>query len=271
MDITINEPIVVGYTCCGPTYRKTAYDRIKNYYFDNDNIYYCIVTDNKEYFSDLERKNLIINELKDFYEDFPELEKNESFLLSNDKNDYAERFLKERFLFPMSTYRFNVLQSIKLGIKNVSLICTDTVIDFNKFNNDIFENKNLMYNAVSWWYETVDTKSNVSYANMKIISDYLNEKYGYQHPETVLVLDEAARLFIPNNLDDLKFFFKIWNEVVEFLYKTNYISNYRGGYVIHDEFILAIIYNFLKIQFPIDNPGRFFDVKHNKDVERFWV
>ena len=28
------------------------------------------------------------------------------------QNDYAERFLKERFLFPMSTYRFNVLQSI---------------------------------------------------------------------------------------------------------------------------------------------------------------
>jgi len=65
----LNEKIAICFTCCGPTYRQTAYEKLENYYFDNDNIYYCILTDDRNYFNGLKRKNLIVNELKDFYED----------------------------------------------------------------------------------------------------------------------------------------------------------------------------------------------------------
>lgn len=271
MNITINEPIVIGYTCCGPTYRKSLYEKIKNYYFDNDNIYYCIVTDNKKYFSKLKRKNLIVNELKDFYDEFPKLEKNEYFLESKNKNDYAKKFMEQNYRFPMSTYRFNVLQAIKLGVKNVSMLCTDSVIDFNVFNNDIYENKNTMFNAVSWWQDEVKDESSVSYCDMKIISDYLYENYSYKHSETIQILDEAARLFIPRNLEELNYFFKIWNEVVEFLYEKNHIPKYKASYAIHDEYVLAVIYDFLKINFPNVFMDKIFNVNHNEKIERFWL
>ena len=62
MSSIIQEPLVIGYTCCGPTYRKSVYDKIKDYYFDDDNLYYCILTDDKSYFSDLTIKNLICSD-----------------------------------------------------------------------------------------------------------------------------------------------------------------------------------------------------------------
>ena len=102
MSSIIQEPLVIGYTCCGPTYRKSVYDKIKDYYFDDDNLYYCILTDDKSYFSDLTRKNLIVNELKDFYSEFPDLEKNEYFLESTNEQEYADNFIQTNYLFPFS-------------------------------------------------------------------------------------------------------------------------------------------------------------------------
>ena len=131
MDIKLKEKIAICYTCCGPTYRKSAYDKIKNYYFDHEDIYYCILTDDKQYFKDLDRKNLIVNELEDFRAEFPKLKDKEFFLQSSDKNDYAKKWVDQGYLFPFSTYRFNVLQAIKLNIKNVALLCTDAAINFN--------------------------------------------------------------------------------------------------------------------------------------------
>jgi hypothetical protein len=270
MSSILNEQIVVAYTCCGPTYRKSAYHKIKNYYFDDDNIYYCILTDDKSYFSDLKRKNLIVNELKDFYSEYPNLEKNEFFLESKNKKDYGRKFITLNYKFPFSTYRFNILQSIKLGIKNVALLCTDTVINFNNFNNDLFKSKNLIYNAVSaWWENTNDNEKRVGYMNMKNISDYL-KKYDYELSEKILVLDEAARLYIPESLEDLNIFFNIWNEVIEFLYDGGQYKEYFGSYVIHDEYILAVIYNFLKMNIYHGNV-RIFEVNHNQKIERFWT
>jgi hypothetical protein len=270
MSSILNEQMVVAYTCCGPTYRKSAYDKIKNYYFDDDNIYYCILTDDKSYFSDLKRKNLIVNELKDFYSEYPNLEKNEFFLESKNKKDYAQKFITLNYRFPFSTYRFNILQSIKLGIKNVVLLCTDTVIDFNYFNNELFKTKNLIYNAVSLWWENINNNDNkVGYTNMKIISDFL-KKYNYVYSEKILVLDEAARLFIPESLENLTTFFNIWNEVIEFLYNSGNYKEYFGSYVIHDEYILAVIYDFLKMNIS-HNSGRIFEIKHNQKIERFWM
>jgi len=275
MDLNLKEKIAVCYTCCGPTYRKSAYNKIKNYYFDNDNIYYCILTDDKEYFKDLNRKNLIVNELEDFREEFPKLKDKEFFLKSSDKNDYAQKFNSQGYLFPFSTYRFNVLQAIKLGIKNVSLLCTDTVIEFesNFFDNDFFERTEMYYNAISEW------DSQVIGTNMIYPVKILEEKYGLITDKYIRVLDQAARMYIPKDLESLKTFFNIWNTIIETLYENNEILHFYGSYCINDEYILAPILNALKLnkrhchclQIPYEKSGKsFFRVRHNSIYERFW-
>lgn len=63
----LNEKLIVGYVAVGPTYRKSLYDKLINTYFDDENLYYCVITDNTEYFKDIKRKNLIVNEPSDFF------------------------------------------------------------------------------------------------------------------------------------------------------------------------------------------------------------
>jgi predicted protein tyrosine phosphatase len=269
MTSIIPEPLVVGYTCCGPTYRKSLYDKLTNYYFDDDNLFYCIVTDDKSYFNGIKRKNLVVNELKDFYDEFPSLEKNEYFLESKSDQDYASNFTSHNYRFPFSTYRFNIWQALKLNIKNVTLLCTDTAITFNRIDKNLFRDTNKIYNALSRWDANIDVPVNHDYMDMKPVVAFLENKYKKHIDKNVRVLDEAARLYIPNTLDDLKKLFYVWNEVIEFLYETKQIKQYNGSYVVHDEYILAPIYNLLGIQFK--KMVGLFDVKHNKEVERFWM
>jgi hypothetical protein len=42
-----DEKIAICYTCCGPTYRKTALEKLNNLHIDNPNLYYFIITDDK--------------------------------------------------------------------------------------------------------------------------------------------------------------------------------------------------------------------------------
>jgi hypothetical protein len=273
MSSIISEPLVIGYTCCGPTFRKSVYDKLKNYYFDDDNLFYCIVTDDKSYFNDLNRKNLIVNELKDFYDEFPLLEQNEYFLESTNEQDYANKFIQNEYRFPFSTYRFNIWQALKLKIKNVSMLCTDTTIKISSLPLDIMLKPNTFYNARSAWFYNYDKEFNIqsfiTYKDTKPIVNFLENKFNKKIDDNILVLDEAARLYIPNTLKELKHLFQVWNDVIEFLYKTKQINQYKGSYVIHDEFILAPIYNLLNINF--NNSLDLFEVNHNTKVERFWM
>lgn len=276
MNINFKEKIAVCHTCCGPTYRKSTYDKLKNYYKDNENIYYCVLTDDKEYFKDLNRKNLIVNELEDFRQEFPKLKNKEFFLKSSDKNDYAKKWVEQKYYFPFSTYRFNVLQAIKLNIKNIILLCTDTKIIFDPefFNDELFQKTEMFYNTNSEWDENINNFS------MEFPIKILKEKYNLFVDNTVRILDAPARMYIPKDLDSLKRFFNIWNDVIETLYENNQIHHFVGSYSINDEYILGPIYNALNLnkrhchtlQIPIDNPSRsVFQVNHNSIHERFWV
>lgn len=265
MSSVLKEKISICYTCCGPTYRESVMKKLNNYYFDDDNLFYCILTDDKSYFDSINRKNLIINELKDFYDEYPMLEKNEYFLESNSKTDYGTKFVDSNYVFSFSTYRFNVLQSIKLEIKNVVLMCADTKLDFNVFNNDFFDRKNYFYNAVSEW------DSNINQNNMSFIVERLKSKFNLDVDETIRVLDAAGRMYIAEDLKSLETFFIIWNDVIEYLYETKKINVFRGTYVINDEYILAPIYNALNLnKRSVHCTERIFDVKHNVKEERFW-
>jgi hypothetical protein len=275
MKSILEEKIAVCYTCCGPTYRESAKRQLINKYFDDDNIYYCILTDDKSYFDGIKIKNLVVNELKDFYKDFPDLEKNEAFLESNSKEDYAIKFVDNNYLFPFSTYRFNLLQAANLGISNIALLCTDTYINFKPepewesgsnwgFKNDIFKNKNSIYNAVSRWSLPITEH------NMGLISDILKKDFNLTTDDTVTIVDAAARLFIFENTKQVTEFFNLWNGVIEKLYSTKKISAFKGSYVIHDEYILAPLYNIFKFTISPDI-FRIFTVKHDQTNERFWA
>ncbi len=265
MSSILKEKIAICYVSCGPTYRESAYRRIAQDYFDDDNIYYCILTEDKNYFSDLKRNNLIVNELKDFYSSFPNLEKNEYFLESISKTDYSTKFVTQNWLFPFSTYRFCVLQALRLKIKNVVLLSTDTTLDFNFFDNSFFEKTNYFYNAVSEWDEDIQNR------NMKYIVDRLKNKYGLSPDKTVRVLDAAARAYIPDSIQSLQLFFDIWNDMVEYLFENNLMHHFTGHYVINDEYILAPIYNVLNLNKRENHStSRIFNVKHDPYNERYW-
>jgi len=269
----IKEKLAVCHTCCGPTYRESAKRQLNTTYFDDDNIYYCILTDDKSYFNDVNRKNLVVNELKDFYHEFPDLEKNEAFLESMSKEDYAEKFQHDNYLFSFSAYRFNILQAIRLGISNISLLCTDTHMNLLGdgiwgFDNSYFDKKPFLYNVVSQWDESINEPT-ISGKKLSIISDLLKEKYNLTVNETVRLVDAAARLFLFKDTNQALEFFNVWNGIIETLYERNLINLYKGHYVIHDEYILAPIYDVFEIP-KTQDVRRIFTVKHDMVNERFW-
>ena len=279
--MNLKEKIGICYVCSGESYRESVYRKIKNYYQDNDNLYYFILTDNKNYFKDLQRKNLIVNELEDFREEFPKLKDKEFFINAENKSDYAKKFKSQNYLFPFSTYRFSVLQCIKQEIKNIILLCADTKVIFNPdfFNDKLFEKTEMFYNSLSEWDEKI---SNDDWAGsrLNIVSKILREKYNLFPDDKLRVLDATGRMYIPKDLNSLKKFFNIWNDIIETLYDNGEIEKFKASYVINDELILAPIYNVLNLnkreihllQIPIENPDRsIFETKHNSTYERFWT
>jgi len=260
-----NEKIAICYTCCGPTYRKTALEKLNNLYIDNPNLYYFVITDNKSYFNEVKRQNFIVNELKDFYLEYPELETYESFLESTSVEDYAKKFIAQNYKFPFSTNRFHFKQAKKFGICNIAMLGTDTDLNLNIINN-FLNHKNTLYNAISRWYK------NISEESMMHIVNILKEKYNLFVEDKIMIFDAAAKFFIFDNVNKMDQFFNVWNDIMFTLYKENKINDFGGWYAINDEYILAPIYNALHIKGPKDdNYINLFKVKHNPSEERFWM
>jgi hypothetical protein len=168
--VNFTEKICVCYTCCGPTYRKSALDKLTNIYPDADNVFYCVLTDDKSYFKDLQRKNLIINELKDFYSEYPYLETYEPYLESVDAQDYAKKFMETNYLFPYSTMRFHLIQAQSVGCSNVAILSTDSEFILEALWDGFFEDKNKIYYLGNWFLDVSDIR-------IKTVDDILRSKY----------------------------------------------------------------------------------------------
>jgi hypothetical protein len=265
MHSKFKEKVAICYSCSGESYRESALRQIRDNYFDDDNLHYFIITDDKSYFDGLERKNLVINELSDFYEEFPLLEKYEALLDSKSKTDYATQFVEKNYLYSFSLMRFHLLQAYRSDISNVCMMCTDTRVDFNIFNDTLFDIKNTIHNAVSEWDADLQEKS------MHIISDRLKDTHNLECSNTVRVLDAAGRFFVMDTLDSLKKLFDTWNDVIVYLYENDHIKHFIGSYVYHDEYILAPVYNAFGLnKREVHCLSRMFDVNHNQLQERFW-
>ena len=263
--ITPNEKVAICYTCCGPTYRESAREKLINTHYDDDNIYYFVITDDKEYFEGIERKNLVVNELKDFYGEYPEIEKNEWFLESESAEDYGKKFNELNYRFPFSTNRFHFKQVEPYGITNVVMIATDTDFVFSNLNNNL-EPKNNLINAVTRW------KERTSEHNMHYVVDILKEEFNLDVEEELWIYDGAAKFFIFDNIEIMMRLFEIWTKTMKILHEKNIIKKYQGSYAVNDEYILAPILNALGIVW--FNKGSYpilFQVNHNPKKERFWL
>jgi hypothetical protein len=265
--MNFTEKIAICYTCCGPTYRKTALNKLKNFHINHPNLYYFIITDDEKYFNGLERENLVINNIKDFHQDYPHLKKYEPFLESLDENDYATKFINSGYKFPFSTMRFHLLQAKKYNICNVAMLGTDTDLNLNFINDELLQNKNIIYNAVTAWYK------NILEENMMHVVNILKDKYNLEVEQEPMVFDAAGRLYVFDNVEKMIHFFNVWDNVMLTLYNENKIKDFGGWYAINDEYILAPIYNALGIKSPLSRDlfVNLFNVNHKPEEERFWL
>lgn len=260
-----DEKIAICYIACGPTYRETLLDRLNTIYFDDPNLYYFILTDDKKYFENISFTNICVKELKDYYEEFPEIQQFEFLIEKEDKNEYAEEFVKLGYKFPFSIIRFLLLDAYRSNISNILLIVADTWIRFENFTNEYLKEKNKIYNAVSEWDEYVWNN------DMGIIASLLQKKHNLIADKVIRVLDACARLFVFENVDDAKKLFDLWHEIIMYIYQNNLLRLYQGSYANNDEFILAPIYNVMGLNKQHQHAGfGIFEVNHNPIKERFW-
>ena len=257
------DKLAICYTCCGPTYRKTARDKLINLHEDNEDIFYFVITEDVDYFKDIQRKNLIVKNLKDFYDEYPHIKEYEYFLESESAEDYGKKFIETNYRFPFSVNRFNLLLAKEYGIKNIALLGTDTDIFIDVYKTLKPKQPNTIYSN-SRWYETIDNQ------NMMIIVEALKSKFNLNVSNEVMAFDAAGKLFCFDSTDYMIKFFEIWDYIIKYIYDTNNIHLFQGSYAVNNEFILAPIYNALSIVGPVGDVNLFYP-QHNPEEERFWL
>ena len=265
--INFTEKLCISYTCCGPTYRKSAMERLTKDCFSHPNLYYSILTDDKSYFNDVKLENFVVHELKDYYNDYPNLEKNEAFLESTDKKDYAEKFINQGYKFSFSTYRFHLIEAKKFGVCNVALLSTDSKLNFEFITDELFEDKNSVESLLSG-ARIRDSNEETK----KYIVEIIKRKYNLTANDEVKEYDSAGRLLVFQDIEFMEMFFNMWDDVVNTLYLENTMYTSRGTYVIHDESILSVIYDVIGIHPQRMTTGgglfHYYEISH---MERFWT
>ena len=130
MEINFKEKLAICMSVNGPRHRQLALERLLDFelYPDLDNLYFFITTDKVEYFKGVNRKNLIVKDLKDFYKDHPEVEKNEAYFDWDDDEDiegYGKKFNEINWKWSANIQRFHLKTAIEQGVTNVGIFCTD--------------------------------------------------------------------------------------------------------------------------------------------------
>ncbi len=267
MSSNFKEKIAICYACSGESYRESVIKRLTRDYYSDENLYYYIITDNKEYFKDVKLDNLQVFELKDFYEEFPEIPPYEFLIEAKDKNEYAEKFVSMgSYRYPMSILRFLFLQAYKDGITNIALLNTDTKFLIDKIHDSIFDTKNRVYNAVSQWDDYIWNNS------MHFIAKRLHKKHNLIPDQIIRILDACARFFIFDNLENTKKFFDVWHDIIMYVYQNDLMKNFEGWYAKNEEYIIGPIYNVFGLSKEKSQAeSGLFNVWNNPNKERFWL
>jgi len=270
----LKEKLAICYTLCGPSYRNTAIRKLTEFWPDDPNIYYFVITDDKSYFDNVPRQNLVVKELRDFYEQYPEIEQYEQFLHGGDDiEDYGRRFVEADYKFPFPVMRFHLKLAEELGILNVAMLGTDSdlrldILDPTRPGGyDVLGSKNTIHNSVSWWTVALSEDE-----PSRVVAQIIKDKYGLEskNPDKIWIYDEAARFYIFKNVKYMMKLFDMWHYVIGVLYETKEIQRmFRGWVIIHDEFTLGVIYDIIGINKPPDMLP-LFTTRHDPVNERPW-
>jgi len=131
-------------------------------------------------------------------------------------------------------------------------------------------NHNVLDLGCGRWHTTdFDELSPIFFAKKAnlVVVDLLKDKYNLITNEQINVFDEAARLYVLEDMDKLNELFEIWNDVVFSLYETGKMDCFIGWYAMNDEYLLGAIYDVIGITRPKDIDTNILLVNHNPAVE----
>jgi hypothetical protein len=270
--LQLSSNIAVCICCSGPTYRQTTLDKLNNVYIDHPNVYYFIITDDKEFFRECTRENLTVNTLEELQADSI-LSKQEYYLQSTSIEDYGEKFNRLNWKYPFFSNRFHFLQVLnyqKAEITNLFFTCTDATVKLERlshYEQQLMSEKNSIGNIIGRAEGVVSQDP-----RMQLVADFLKSEYNIAATPPIMKYDGAGRCFIFNNKAKIKELFEIYNNTIKHIYNTNKINLYVCPYAYMDEPILAVIANSLGIQ-PHTNHNMFrniLSVQHNPTIERWF-
>lgn len=263
-EILFSEKIAVCYTVAGPTYKATALQKLRDRP-KHDLIQYFLITDDRQYFSEIQSDDILIKELSEFYGEYPEIKPYEYFLTTSDLKEYGDTFLNKHYAFPFSAMRFHLKLAEQMNITNVALMATDSELFLNKITDELLSDKNKLYNAVSLWQlEDHDIPK------INIIAEVIKDIWNVDLPKTFMVYDEAARFYVFENIEFMNKFFSMWHELIVQMFERNKMKHFHGTFMYNEELMLAAIYAILGITHVEPWIG-LFDVLHDLEKERPWT
>lgn len=262
----IDSRIAICHNFCGPTYKKSCIDKLTNHYRDHDDVYYFVITDDTKPFENIPRRNLVVKNIKDFHEDYPNIKKYEPYLEAQTPEEYAQKFRKQKYRFPFSTNRLHLRLAAEYDIKNVAMMATDSFFRIEQFKNIPFRD-NILYNLATHWYTNIPGKS------MELVKDILEEEFNITCGDKIHIFDAACKTFCFESVDFMLKFLNIWDVVLTRLYDKNLIGRFQGSYAVNNEYILGPIYDAIGISGPPKHNicRSIMTVNHDQKTERFWA
>lgn len=249
LDIQLNNKVAICYTCTTKIVREIVLWQLTNRWFDNDNLYYFIITDDKSVFSDCQRKNLIVNDILEY-------------------NTHVLEKPQSPWPFSFSLFRFHLQQVKPYGITNLGMFCADSIFREEFYNNpqqlenvinNITQEPNTLYNHVNVF--SINAKTGLQtighthppYRDIFLNTlSYLKQEYNFTPTsEIIKVPDAAVRFFNFDDENKIDFLFEVWEKVIKHFYNnpfTDLFGNLTSGTIINDEYILGPIYNMLGLE-----------------------
>lgn len=264
--------IAICMCCCGPTYRKSALEKLNNLYYSDPKIHYFIITDDKSFFNSCKIKNLTVNSLEELQDD-PQLESYEFYLKSNSIEDYAKKFNDTKYKYPFFSNRFHFLQILKYKKCKINLVfhaCTDAYIDIPTLilnESKITRETDTIGCILSQVDDYVSEDS-----RMIFFSQLLHSTFNLQTKDKVTKYDGAARFFMFSSHAKMKNFLEIYNQIIKLTFLSNNIKHLWCRYAYTDVPVLATVANSIGLyRFSNhDFSNRLMRVKHVPTIDRFF-
>lgn len=243
--------ILLIYWPIGPTFKERVKSNLRSFdaykFFD-----ILLLTDDEEYFNDLQYPNVKIMDLNYYRSLYPEF--NEFEKLPEEKRDsglYKNQFnqlLDQGKRFSINLQRFALLYENIDKYKYISILDCDMIpihdeTDFDEFKN--YLDNTMPVNSISTnrAYYTWDTPE-----NLQILSKYskeLSKDINISYP--IEGCDGLFKIYKFENYSTLQEFFNVWNYILFDSFKaSNHLIS--GGWNILIEEILAIVYKLLNIR-----------------------